>query len=416
MSANPPSNLPVASSFLQHAMMPQGGESASSAVASQAKAMVESRYIMALRKPRDWDQVRQDVLKECRRPSFANNKSAYYIKPIGDGVEGLGIRFTEVGLRCMTNVLIETTTIFEDADKEIVRVSVTDLEANVTYPMDVRVTKTVERSRPMDDGTYISVRMNKWKKPTYTVPANDEDLLNKRGALISKAQRTLALRLIPGDIQDEAIATIKSVRLDDAARDPGAERKRIADAFGELGVRASELNDYLGHSLDACSPAEMVSLRGIYGAIKDGEATWVQVLENKADHNGEKKPEGGATQGWTPADFGKSLPKWEKLVADGKKTPDEIITMAASKGALSDEQKTAVRALAKKEEKEPPAGDGTGTASPEQLQDIIDKAAKATISTADIRKKFDIPSWPSIPVALVPSILAFIADPMGDQS
>ena len=101
-------------------------ETASTAIAAQAKAMVESRYIMAMRNPRNMDAVRQELLKECRRPSFANNKSAYYIKPIGQGVEGLGIRFVEVALRCMKNVLVETTMIFEDEQKEVHRVSVTD--------------------------------------------------------------------------------------------------------------------------------------------------------------------------------------------------------------------------------------------------------------------------------------------------
>ena len=74
-------------------------ETSSSAIAAQSKAMVESRYIMAMRNPRNWDAVHQDLIKECKRPSFANNKSAYYVKPIGKGVEGLGIRFVEVALR-----------------------------------------------------------------------------------------------------------------------------------------------------------------------------------------------------------------------------------------------------------------------------------------------------------------------------
>lgn len=261
-------------------------ETAVSAVAAQARAMVESRYVMALRRPRNWDQVRQDILRECRRPSFAHNKSAFYRKPIGAGVEGLGIRFVEVALRCMTNVLVETTMIFEDATKEVQRVSVTDLESNLTYPLDVRVSKTVERAKPMDDGSYFAVRTNSQGKPVYTVAATDDDLLNKRAALISKAVRTLGLRVIPGDIQDEAEAIIKEVRRDEAAKDPDAERKRIADAFGEIGVKASQLEEYLGHDLSTCSPNELVDLRGIYGAIKDGEATWRQVVENKAAQDG----------------------------------------------------------------------------------------------------------------------------------
>ncbi len=271
-------------------------ETSSTAAAAHAKAMVEARYVMALNRPRNWDQVRTDVLAECKRPAFANNKSAWYVKPIGkDGVEGLGIRFVEVALRCMTNIYPDQSMIFEDEQKEIHRLMITDLESNLTYSMDVKVSKTVERSKASDDGSFISVRKNSWGRNVYTVPANDDDLLNKRQALISKALRTLGMRLIPGDIQDEAEAIIKKVRLDDAAKDPSAERKKIVDAFAGIGVKPKDLTTYLGHDLDGCSPAEIVTLRGIYGAIKDGEATWKTVMENKDEHEGKVKPDTKST-------------------------------------------------------------------------------------------------------------------------
>ena len=260
---------------------PVPGEMAAMAAAAQAKAMVESRYVMAMRNPRNWDQVRLDILKECNRPSFAHNKSAFYRKPIGKGVEGLGIRFVEVALRCMKNVLIEIPMVHEDDNKEVFRVAVTDLESNITYPMDVKVSKTVERSKPADDGTFIAVRKNSQGKDVYTVPANDDDLLNKRLAMISKAIRTLGLRVIPGDIQDEAEETILKIRKDAAAKDPDGERKKICDAFAAIGVKATSLAEYLGHDIAQSSPQELVDLRGLYGAIRDGEATWKSVMESK---------------------------------------------------------------------------------------------------------------------------------------
>jgi hypothetical protein len=325
-------------------------ETASTAIAAKAKAMVEARYVMAMRQPRNWDQVRQDLTGECKRPSFAHNKSAYYRKPIGKGVEGLGIRFVEVALRCMKNVLVETTMTFEDDTKEIHCVSVTDLESNLTYPLDVRVSKTVERAKAADDGSYISVRKNSYGKLTYTVPANDDDLLNKRAALISKAIRTLGLRIIPGDLQDEAEEIIKAVRMDEAARDPGAERKRIADAFGEIGVKASDLVAYLGHTLDTCSPTELVDLRGIYGAIKDGEATWKAVMENKAEQGGEASGESG--ESGQPAgkvipvcsadEFAKKTPEWRKLILEKKKSVSDLIAMIETKTRLSEEMKLTI--------------------------------------------------------------------------
>ncbi|MET3654044.1 hypothetical protein [Dyella japonica] len=324
-------------------------ETASSAVAAQAKAMVEARYVMALRRPRQWDQVRQDLLKECRRPSFANNKSAYYRKPIGKGVEGLGIRFVEVALRCMTNVLVETTMIFEDESKEVHRVSVTDLESNVTYPLDVRVTKTVERSSPSDDGSYISVRKNSWGKNTYTVPGTEDDILNKRAAQVSKAIRTLGLRIIPGDLQDEAEEIIKAVRLNEAARDPDAERKRIADAFGEIGVKAADLASYLGHSLDTCSPAELVDLRGIYGAIRDGESSWKSVMENKAEQSGKASATADSKTLPTCSDesFDKKKAGWRKTVEAGKPVND-LIAMIQTKELLTNDQKIEIASWANK--------------------------------------------------------------------
>jgi hypothetical protein len=319
-------------------------ETASTAIAAQSKAMVESRYVMAMRNPRHWDAVRQELLKECRRPSFANNKSAYYIKPIGDGVEGLGIRFVEVALRCMRNVLVETTMIFEDEGKEIHRVSVTDLEANITYPLDVRVSKTVERSRPASDGGYISVRKNSWGKDVYTVPGTDDDILNKRGALISKAIRTLGLRIIPGDMCDEAEDIIKTIRLDKAAKDPDAERRKIVDAFADIGVSATDLTAYLGHDLDKCSPPQIVNLRGIYGAIRDGEATWQTVMQNKADMA--DKPAAGspaakttALPACTPESFEKKKDGWKAIVDGGKKSVNDLIATIETKETLSEDQK-----------------------------------------------------------------------------
>lgn len=318
-------------------------ETASSAVAAQSKAMVEARYIMAMQRPRDWDQVRQDLIKECKRPSFAHNKSAYYIKPIGKGVEGLGIRFVEVALRCMKNVLVETTMIFEDELKEVHRVSVTDLESNLTYPLDVRVSKTVERSKPMDDGSYISVRMNSFNKPTYTVIANDDDLLNKRAALISKAIRTLGLRIIPGDMQDEAESIIKEVRRNKAAQDPDAERKLIADSFAAIGVKASDLGAYLGHSLDTCSPSELVDLRGIYGAIRDGEATWKSFMDNKAEMSGGGAGDGKAT---CPEEkFKTKSAEWKEAIKAGTK-PNDLIAMIETKDQLTTDQKMEIASWA----------------------------------------------------------------------
>lgn len=259
-------------------------DTAATAVAAQAKALVEARYIMALRRPRDMDVVREKMLKECMRPSFA--AVARYVKPIGrDKTKwptGPSIRFAEAAVRNMTNITIETMTVYDDREKRIVRVSVTDLEANVPYSQDVTIAKTIERRQKKDGDTVLSTRSNSYGDTVYILEATDDDIVNKQQALISKAVRTLGLRLIPGDIVDECMDQVLVTQKNADAEDPDAAKRKLFDAFAGLGVRAEQLKEYLGHDAVSLSPKELGDLRALFAAIRDGEATWRDVMETRA--------------------------------------------------------------------------------------------------------------------------------------
>lgn len=257
-------------------------ETYSSVMQAQVEASVKARYSMALARPRDFFAVRERILNDARRPSFA--ACAIYHKPIGKGVEGPSIRFVEAALRAMGNVFTETVVTYDDAEKRIVRVSVTDLETNTYYNQDVTIQKTVERSSVKEGEKYISKRINSYGKPVYTVAATDDDILNKTNALISKAVRTLGLRIVPGDITDEAIYTARLTMANADAKDPNEAKRKLVDAFAGRGIKVDELTEYLGHSLDASiSPAELSELRNIYSAIRDGETTWKAVMDNRRE-------------------------------------------------------------------------------------------------------------------------------------
>lgn len=255
------------------------GETAATAVAEQAKAAVQARYVMALQRPRDTDTVRMALLKECRRPSFA--AVARYRKPIGKGIEGPSIRFAEAALRCLTNMLPETTVLFDDDRKRLVKVSVTDLESNVTYSKDIVIDKVVERRQLREGQRAIGSRMNSDGVRVFLVEATEDDLLNKQGALESKALRTLALRHLPGDILDECMTQVKETVAKKDAEDPDGARKRLVAAFDEIGVKPSDLREYLGHDLDHLQPVELQELREVYTTLREGEATWAACLEHK---------------------------------------------------------------------------------------------------------------------------------------
>lgn len=247
-------------------------ETASVAVAAQARAAVEARYVIAYKRPRDWDDVRVRLLNECSRPGFA--ATARYRKPIGKGVEGPSIRFAEAALRCMGNVLPEVQVVYDDDRKRIVRVSVTDLEANLTYSTDVLVEKTVERKDIKEGQQVLGRRMNSYGKLVYLVAATEDDLLNKQASHVSKSLRQSGLRLLPGDILEECMVRVVEVVMRGDAADPDAAKKKLADAFAALGVLPAQLREYLGHELGQCSPAELGDLRALWMAIRDGETTW----------------------------------------------------------------------------------------------------------------------------------------------
>ena len=262
-------------------------ESAAIAMATQQKAIVEARYKMALARPRDLDLVRQKMLKDASRPSFAN--VAIYHKPVGKGIEGPSIRFVEAAIRNMTNILTETATVSEDDERRVIRVAVSDLETNTYFSQDVTVTKTVERAKLPQGEKPIRVRTNSYGKPVYILHGTDDDILNKQNALISKAVRTLGLRLIPGDLVDEALYYVRQTMAKQDAADPDAAKNRLIDAFAQLGVSVEALKEFVGHELSALTPNEIQLLRTTYTSIKDGETSWKAVMDDKAEKDANAK-------------------------------------------------------------------------------------------------------------------------------
>lgn len=252
-------------------------ETASTAVAARATAQTQAMYVVAQQRPRDWDDIRVRLLKECRRPGFA--KTARYSKPVGGKpIVGPSIRFAESCIQSMGNIFPNTTTTYDDAQKRIIGVAVTDLERNVTYSSEIVVEKTVERKSLKDGQIAVGSRINSYGERVYLVPATEDDLLNKQNAMISKSMRTHALRLIPGDIIEECMVQVVKTQNDADAKDPDAARKEIADGFAQFRVMPSDLKEFLDHDIGTASPAELADLRLVYVAMRDGVGSWPELL------------------------------------------------------------------------------------------------------------------------------------------
>lgn len=257
------------------------GDIAVAAMAAKSKAEVEARYVIALQRPRNVLDTRNAILESCKRPAFC--EGAIYRKPVGGSktVDGFSIRFAEEAIKALKNVAVDTMAIYEDDERLTIRISVTDLESNLTYADEARITKTVERRQLKEGQSAISERMNSTGQKVYLVAATDDDLLNKINAAKSKAIRNSGLRLIPQDILEEAWSQILETMRKGGA-DPKAATKKVCDSFSTLNITPSELERFLGHSLETVSPVELQNLRGIYTAIKEEETSWKSVMETAA--------------------------------------------------------------------------------------------------------------------------------------
>lgn len=288
-----------------NAQLAQFAEQNASMMQQMATAQIQSRYAIAMRFPRNVEQVRQDMIRECQRPTFCEidptkhgSSLAIYAVPRGNVkdengnwtkniIRGCTIRFAEMAARAWKNLSVDVIPIGEDPGQRIFQVNVTDFEANITSSQIVVIPKIVERISNPDNLPVLSQRTNSYGKPVYTLTATEEEISMNAQRLISKARRNLILQCIPGWLIEECTEQINTTAAKKDAEDPDKAKRRIFDAYATVGVTAEQLTEFIGHS-NQLSPAEMEDLRGFFSAMREGATTWKQIVDAKA---GDKAPD-----------------------------------------------------------------------------------------------------------------------------
>lgn len=286
-------------------------ETAMGALAAQQKALIEARFVMAMRRQRNWMDVRARINQYCLDPEFA--AAALYVKPISstpDGwskmskreqllhapdtwPQGFSVRFIEAALFEAGNFDVDSIVIWEDETKRMVRTHVTDLERNSSFARVDTISKTIERKYLKKGQEPISQRLNANNQVVYILEATPDDVKTMENAAVSKSIRTEGERLLPPQLKREWRALIDKTVADADARDPEGAKKILFDSFAGLGVMPSDLEKWLGHAIDNLVPAELKALRKIYVAISNAEITWAEVMGTKeaTDKPPEKPPE-----------------------------------------------------------------------------------------------------------------------------
>lgn len=289
------------------------------AAAVRAAKEIEVAYVMALNRPRNIQQTRQDLLSACQRPFFA--AQVEYAKPVGGGkiAKSPSIRFAEEAIRTYRNIHIVKSVIYEDLVIRKIQVRVVDLESNIAYEDECTLQKTVERKNP-EGREVITSRTNSKGETTYLVAATEDEMLTKTNAQVSKMIRVLALRLIPSDITEEALIVAKKILKDTDAIDPKSATKKVFDSFQSIGITAEMLAEYVGSNKDIFTEDELQDLRAIYTAIVNKETTWKEVIGDTK----EKINESDTTTNT------KKSPAWKKAIKNiaGTKTDEEPLKLS----------------------------------------------------------------------------------------
>lgn len=249
-------------------------------IEARIRSEYQVRTALALGRPRDMDEVRERILKDCKRPGFAA-VAEYSLPRGGKAINGPSVRFADAALSALGNIAAETNVLREDETERTCEVVLTDLERNTTVRQGFIVSKISERHNLPPNARQediVGTRVNAEGVTLYLVKVGENDILMKQNSTEARIRRNLILRLLPGDIKDEALDMCAEVRRQKDATDPEAARKKLLDSFAAIGVNAASLKTYLGHDVNQCSPAQLDDLRKLYAGIRNGDTTWSEIV------------------------------------------------------------------------------------------------------------------------------------------
>jgi hypothetical protein len=282
------------------------------ALTQSVNTQIQSAMLMAKQYPRSLDEFRLKLLERCKTAEFA--EVARYAKPQGwvtdengkyvldergkkirNYVRGWSVRFTDAAIQLMGNIAKIDKLIDETPLGLLYQVGWVDYETNTWCTQEVLVPKTVERKRLNDGQFALDQRVNNYGDIVFIVPASPDEIKLAAANLRAKARRDEARLLLPGDVLAEAERVVAETQRADAHADPIKARKKLVDAFATIGIKPTDLVEYLGgRPLDALTPDMILELRAVFTMVKEDGVRWRDVLETSThvdrEATGEEEP------------------------------------------------------------------------------------------------------------------------------
>lgn len=215
---------------------------------------VQAAVFMAKRFPRDQNISLSRIRQSCQRRGLA--EKAIYSYPKGGGnVAGPSIRLAEAIAQAWGNIQSGVIELERRPGESDCMSYCWDIETNTR---EVKVF-TVSHSIQTKSGTKV-----------LTDPRDIYEQVANQGA---RRKRACILAVIPGDVVDEAVKECQKT-LASGNTTPLIDRCRgMAEVFRkEFSVPLECLEKYMGYGLDNFTELDVVTLRGVYTALKEGTA------------------------------------------------------------------------------------------------------------------------------------------------
>lgn len=220
---------------------------------SKQLSEIKGKMFLARQFPRDPEQSLQNVLMECQRPKLA--EAAQYEYQKGDNVvTGPSIRLVEVLARHWGNIDSGVAEIDTHSDHTVVKAYAWDLENNVS-----------------DEKTFAVQHVRTTKRGSYKL-TDERDIYEMVANKAARRKRSCLLAVMPGWYVEAALDACSETLRNSVTNGKTIEevREAVVTAFAEFGVSPDNIAAKLSRPIDKLDPNDIVKLRHLYAAIKDG--------------------------------------------------------------------------------------------------------------------------------------------------
>ncbi len=328
----------------------------SGTVALLNKSEIDMQIATAHKYPRSIKRFRDEALQMVTLNERVAEGCIYALPRGNKTIEGPSARFAEVVASAWGNCRAGARVVSDQGDFITAQGVFHDLERNVaiTYEVQRRITDSKGKRYNAD---MIGVTGN---------------------AASSIALRNAILKGVPKAFWDDMYQAARQTVMGDF-KTLGNRRADALKAFLGFGVTQEQVFAKLEVAgIEDIGLEHLVVLRGLLTAIKEGDTTPEQAFAESAPASTGPKP---------------------------KAKPEQKVEEAGKQAApAGDQRQDAGNAHAE---------NGAKPASDAQIRFMKSKAEGATISEADICKRFGLESLDGITQALLADIMAFIANPMG---